>query len=259
MTAGMDRRRALQILASIPFASVFTFTGVEIARAQQAVRSGFTRQFFTDHEHRTVRVLVDLILPRDERSGSATEARVPEFLDFMMVDQPERQVAKRGGLAWMDLECGERFGKVFVDCSAEQQAALLDLLAWPERAPESSPKDRSSAAYAIFSPLGSMAEATSRASHRLRFDARPRDGLGARRLSRRRPMNARIRVAQNDWCSHRRSQVAIPRVREREEGGSCKRIPNKSLCRPKCSAGTSPAETTTSRGAPSSSEKRRTP
>ena len=132
----MDRRQALDLLASIPFASVFTLTGLEVARAQQAVRSGFTPQFFTDHEHRTVRVLVDLILPRDERSGSATESLVPEFLDFMMIDQPDRQIAMRGGLAWMDLECGERFGKPFVDCTAEQQAALLDLLAWPDSAPE---------------------------------------------------------------------------------------------------------------------------
>jgi len=136
MSAAMDRRQALELLASIPFASVFTLTGVEVARAQEAVRSGFTPQFFTDHEHRTVRVLVDLILPRDERSGSATDALVPEFLDFMMIDQPERQVAMRGGLAWMDLECGERFGKAFVDCGAEQQAGLLDLISWPDSAPE---------------------------------------------------------------------------------------------------------------------------
>ncbi len=132
----MDRRQALELLASIPFASVFTLTGTEVARAQEAVRAGFDPQFFTPHEHRTVRVLVDLILPRDERSGSATDALVPEFLDFMMIDQPERQVAMRGGLAWMDLECGERFGKSFVDSSAEQKANLLDLLAWPDTAPQ---------------------------------------------------------------------------------------------------------------------------
>jgi hypothetical protein len=131
----MDRRQALELLASIPFASVFTATGIEVARAQEAVRSGFTPRFFTDHEYRTVRVLSDLVLPGDERSGSATEAGVPEFMDFMMIDQEERQLAMRGGLALLDLECGERFGKTFVDSSADQQAALLDLLAWPDRAP----------------------------------------------------------------------------------------------------------------------------
>jgi hypothetical protein len=132
----IDRRQALELLASIPFASVFTLSGPELARAQQAVRSGFTPRFFNEHELRTVRILVDLILPRDERSGSATEAGVPEFMDFMMIDQPERQIAMRGGLAWIDLECRERFGKPFLDCSSEQLATLLDLLAWPDRAPE---------------------------------------------------------------------------------------------------------------------------
>jgi hypothetical protein len=134
MTA-IDRRQALEILASIPFASVFTFAGGEVARAQEAVRSGFTPQFFTEDEHRTVRLLADMILPQDERSGSATEARVPEFLDFMMTDQPQRQVAMRGGLAWLDLECRERFGRPFVDCTEGERAEILDLIAWPDRAP----------------------------------------------------------------------------------------------------------------------------
>jgi hypothetical protein len=132
----MDRRRALEILASIPLASVFSLTGAEVARAQEAVRSYFTTRFFTDHERRTVRVLVDLILPKDERSGSATEAGVPEFMDFIMLDQPERQAAMRGGLAFLDLESKERFGSAFADCAASDQAALLDLIAWPDRAPE---------------------------------------------------------------------------------------------------------------------------
>jgi hypothetical protein len=132
----IDRRQALELLASIPFASVFTLSGTECALAQEAVRSGFTARFFNEHELRTVRLLVDLILPRDERSGSASDAGVPEFMDFMMIDQPERQVAMRGGLAWVDLECRERFGSAFLHCTSEQQANLLDLLAWPDRAPE---------------------------------------------------------------------------------------------------------------------------
>jgi hypothetical protein len=131
----MHRRQALELLASIPFASVFALEGSELARAQEAVRSGFTPRFFTDHELRMVRLLADLILPRDERSGSASDAGVPEFMDFMMIDQPERQIAMRGGLAWIDLECRERFGKAFVDCTPEEHATLLDLLAWPDRAP----------------------------------------------------------------------------------------------------------------------------
>jgi hypothetical protein len=135
----LSRRAALSLLASVPFASAFSFSSTEVALAQESARSAgadFAPSFFTPHEYRTVKLLVDLILPRDERSGSATEAGVPEFMDFMMIDQPERQVAMRGGLAWIDLECLERFGKRFVDGSAAEQASLLDVLAWPDRAPD---------------------------------------------------------------------------------------------------------------------------
>jgi hypothetical protein len=56
-----------------------------------------------------VRVLVDIIMPKDDRSGSATDAGVPEFMNFMMGDPPNRQTAMRGGLAWIDLECQDRY------------------------------------------------------------------------------------------------------------------------------------------------------
>jgi hypothetical protein len=78
-------------------------------------------------------VLVDLIIPKDERSGSATEAGVPEFMDFILADQPARQTAMRGGLAWLDVECQKRFDKKFLDCSAPERTAVLDDIAWPQR------------------------------------------------------------------------------------------------------------------------------
>jgi gluconate 2-dehydrogenase gamma chain len=93
-------------------------------------------KFFTAEEYQTVRVLADLIIPRDGRSGSATEAGVPEFMDFMMADQdttPEARTAMRGGLAWIDTECRRRFGKRFVDCVERQRTELLDEIAWPAR------------------------------------------------------------------------------------------------------------------------------
>jgi hypothetical protein len=100
--------------------------------------ASFQPRFFTPHEYETVRVLVDLVIPRDERSGSATDAGVPEFMDFMMADQdtePEGRLAMRGGLAWLDAECRRRFGQVFRECAEKERTALLDVIAWPERAP----------------------------------------------------------------------------------------------------------------------------
>jgi gluconate 2-dehydrogenase subunit 3-like protein len=95
-------------------------------------------KFFTADEYQTVRVLVDLIIPRDARSGSATDAGVPEFMDFMMGDQdtaPEARTAMRGGLAWIDAECLHRFGNRFVECAELERTKLLDEIAWPARAP----------------------------------------------------------------------------------------------------------------------------
>ena len=134
----LDRRRVLGLLASAPAALAWRPADVLLAgdrlRAarQAAVAAGavYGPRFFTAHEYRTVRVLVDLILPADERSGSATDAGVPEFMDFMMTDQERQQVPMRGGLAWVDIECRERYGAEFVDCASEQQHELLGLLAW---------------------------------------------------------------------------------------------------------------------------------
>ena len=139
----MNRRDALKLLVAAPAAAGFAWTDAEAAAAarlaeaaQQAAVAGapFRPKFFTPHEYATVRVLVDIIIPKDERSGSATDAGVPEFMDFMMIDQPARQVAMRGGLAWLDVECQERFDKTFLDGTGDQRTAVLDDIAWPQRA-----------------------------------------------------------------------------------------------------------------------------
>ena len=106
------------------------------ARAVRTVGPPQAPEFFTPGEWETVRLLVDLIIPADEYSGSATEALVPEFMDFTMVDRPSRQQPMRGGLTWLDIVCNDRYGSRFVRCSDQQRADLLDDIAWPERAPE---------------------------------------------------------------------------------------------------------------------------
>lgn len=134
----INRRSLLKILSAAPVAASFALTDVEAHEAhhlaetarQTAQRAGvaYTPKFFTPAEYQTVRILSDLIIPKDERSGGAIDAGVPEFMDFTMVDQPTRQLAMRGGLAWLNLECQRRFDKTFVGASeAERHAVLGDL------------------------------------------------------------------------------------------------------------------------------------
>ena len=129
----MSRRNALAIIGGGPLAAAIAWTPADAeqaaARTRQAPRP-FKPAFFTPHEYATVSVLVDLIIPRDERSGSATDAGVPAFMDFMMVDQPRRQTAMRGGLALVDALCEERFDRRFVDLADAERRTILDEIAY---------------------------------------------------------------------------------------------------------------------------------
>lgn len=89
-------------------------------------------KFFTDHEMATIAVLADIIIPADEVSGSATDAKVPEFIEFIVKDMPHHQTPLRGGLRWLDVHCMNRFGKAFKDCDNKQQLEIVDDIAFTE-------------------------------------------------------------------------------------------------------------------------------
>jgi len=96
--------------------------------------------YFTEHEMATITVLVDIIIPKDDFSGSASEAKVPEFIEFMVKDIPEHKIPMRGGLKWLDLQSTWRFEKPFINASTEQQIELIDEIAYPKKAkPEMQP------------------------------------------------------------------------------------------------------------------------
>ena len=90
--------------------------------------------FFNKHEMATIAVLSDIIIPKDDVSGSATEAGVPDFIEFIVKDMPQHQTPMRGGLRWLDLESTKRFEKAFVNCDTKQQIAIVDDIAYPEKA-----------------------------------------------------------------------------------------------------------------------------
>ncbi len=91
-------------------------------------------EFFTKEEMATIALLCDIIIPADDRSGSATDAKVPEFIEFMAKDQPSYQTPLRGGLRWLNIKSTKMFDKPFADVSKEQRIQLVDLIAYPEKA-----------------------------------------------------------------------------------------------------------------------------
>ncbi|MDP9205531.1 MAG: gluconate 2-dehydrogenase subunit 3 family protein [Gemmatimonadota bacterium] len=143
-TGEMSRRDAVQVLAALPFAAIMSWPSAEQGRVRSFVDAAlksaaegtaYAPKFFTAAEFRTARVLAEMIIPRDERSGSASDAGVPEFMDFMMIDRPNNQTWMRTGLAWLDAQSNTRFRSPFADATQAQREQILNDIAWPARAP----------------------------------------------------------------------------------------------------------------------------
>jgi gluconate 2-dehydrogenase gamma chain len=135
----LSRRRMLKVLGTAPAAAAVSFQPGTVQaylaeRAQAAAATPYARRFFTEHEFATVMALADMIIPRDDRSGSATDSGAHEFIDYIVAEQPERQTRIRGGLAWLDAECLRRFDRRFVDCADAERRQVLDDIAWPAKA-----------------------------------------------------------------------------------------------------------------------------
>jgi len=125
-----NRRQVLKILGAAPLA-------VASAQEKKAVvpAPAYKPKALTPREFRTTKVLADLIIPADERSGSASQAGAPEFIDAYLAEVKGRvETQIRGGLAWLDSEAIRRFEKDFVVCTVAQQKAILDLIAYPAKA-----------------------------------------------------------------------------------------------------------------------------
>lgn len=89
---------------------------------------------FTEHEMATITLLSDIIIPKDAVSGSATDAKVPEFIEFIVKDMPDHQVPMRGGLKWLDLHSYKKHVKAFTECTSKEQIAIVDEIAYPQKA-----------------------------------------------------------------------------------------------------------------------------
>jgi hypothetical protein len=146
MANEIGRRSALRLIGTAPIAVAFTLGANEAAAAAEkaatavkaaAAGKAYVPKFFNPQEWKTVRILVDLIIPKDERSGSATDAGVPEFMDYLMNDPTDtdiqrerRQTAMRGGLAWINSVSERRFGHGFAEATEAERTAILDEIAY---------------------------------------------------------------------------------------------------------------------------------
>ncbi len=108
--------------------------GGRVPEEIQRDNSLLSDKFFTEQELATVSILVDIVIPKDEVSASASEAKVPDYIEFMMKDQPANQTAFRGGLMWINYQSYERFSKPFAEISQSQRMEIVEEIAWPDKA-----------------------------------------------------------------------------------------------------------------------------
>ncbi len=101
---------------------------------KEAHKKLMSEKFFVEHEMETIAVICDIIIPADEVSGSATQAKVPEFIEFIVKDKPQNQTPMRGGLKWLDIQSNKNFEKPFIDCSKKEQLSIIDQIAYPKKA-----------------------------------------------------------------------------------------------------------------------------
>ncbi len=100
---------------------------------EEAIRDArlHKEKFFDAHELATITILGDIIIPKDGVSGSASDAGVTDFIEFIVKDMPQHQLPMRGGLRWLDRESKLRFGKNFKDLKPEQRINIVDDIAYP--------------------------------------------------------------------------------------------------------------------------------
>lgn len=88
--------------------------------------------YLNEHELATIAVLCDIILPATATAGSATDAKVPDFIDFIVKDLPDHQLPVRGGLMWLNSEAYRRFDKPFIECLPAEELQIIEDIAYPD-------------------------------------------------------------------------------------------------------------------------------
>ncbi len=157
---GIERREILRYLGIAAVASTFPGFGrwafacpaeYPDVPGPSAGEGPYKPLFFSATQYRMVERLADLIIPGDDTPGAA-QAGVAEFIDFMVANRvpvsgaPEirstadaieagsqAQIRFVGGLNWINARSQSEHRLDFLDCTPNQQNALLEELAYKAR------------------------------------------------------------------------------------------------------------------------------
>lgn len=121
----MQRRDALRLLVTGAVLPTLTPEAFAFFRAAHPA-AGYALRTLNPHQNATVVAMTDLIVPATDTPG-AKGALVNEFIDLILTEwaTEEERANFLGGLAGVDKQSNDLFGKDFMDASTAQQTALL--------------------------------------------------------------------------------------------------------------------------------------
>lgn len=139
--AQVSRRAALKALgasvgtvAALPWLSdesLLAFARIQETNGAPQLKVLSASQF------QTLEVFVDAIIPTDERSPGARQARVADYIDLLL-SESDRQLTLQwiGGLAALDAEAAARFHAPFARLAARDLDAIMQTISRNEKAPQ---------------------------------------------------------------------------------------------------------------------------
>jgi gluconate 2-dehydrogenase gamma chain len=128
----IDRRSLIRGLAlAITSAGMLDLEAaqhVHTETASEKQKGTYKVKSFQPAEYKTLQQLAELIVPKDDVSGSGLDAGAPEFIDLLCSQNDTLAALFHGGLAWFDAEMRKRHESTFVNATPAQQTAMLDAL-----------------------------------------------------------------------------------------------------------------------------------
>jgi hypothetical protein len=145
----VTRRSALRILgagagsvAVLPWLSdegVAAFAEIQRTKAAPALK------VLSAAQYATLAALTEAIIPADERSPGAKEARVADYVDLLLGEGDDKlRTEWLDGLAALDADAAARFGAPFVGLTAPQVEAMLTEISRNEKVREPKPREEPS-------------------------------------------------------------------------------------------------------------------
>jgi gluconate 2-dehydrogenase gamma chain len=117
------------VLRVIPLqAAEYAHHMIETEKAEN--KGPYVPKYFPPNQYKTLQSLCESIFPADADCGGALDAGAPEFIDLLTSENPHYQLTLGGGIMWLDSTCSDRYGKVYLDCTKEQETEILDRIAY---------------------------------------------------------------------------------------------------------------------------------